>query len=152
MTSTQRLHFSPATLSLRRLEGSQENRWGGPYVTFWNPSRDLGWEWPCREWKPRHWECTPTRIPPGIWTSWTIHDLPDDGITVSVRFATGVWSDCCEGTGFADYAAVPCPNPQCPIVPKLVQTQRDAEGDSDGDDDGRQEDASGNSENGIQHA
>jgi hypothetical protein len=24
------------------------------------------------------------------------------------------WTECCEGTGFADYAAVPCPNPSCP--------------------------------------
>lgn len=22
---------------------------------------------------------------------------------------------CCNGTGFADYAAVPCPNPRCPV-------------------------------------
>lgn len=22
---------------------------------------------------------------------------------------------CCNGTGFADYAAVPCPNPHCPV-------------------------------------
>lgn len=24
------------------------------------------------------------------------------------------WTECCEGTGFADFAAVPCPNPSCP--------------------------------------
>jgi hypothetical protein len=24
-------------------------------------------------------------------------------------------STCCDGTGFADYAAVPCPNPTCPV-------------------------------------
>lgn len=24
-------------------------------------------------------------------------------------------SDCCNGTGYADYAAVPCPNPDCPV-------------------------------------
>lgn len=23
--------------------------------------------------------------------------------------------ECCDGTGFADYAAVPCPNPECPV-------------------------------------
>lgn len=23
-------------------------------------------------------------------------------------------TSCCDGTGFADYAAVPCPNPSCP--------------------------------------
>jgi hypothetical protein len=28
-----------------------------------------------------------------------------------------VTSDCCVGTGFADYAAVPCPNPKCPVPP-----------------------------------
>lgn len=25
-------------------------------------------------------------------------------------------SECCDGTGYADYAAVPCPNPKCPVV------------------------------------
>jgi hypothetical protein len=24
-------------------------------------------------------------------------------------------SSCCDGTGYADYAAVPCPNPRCPV-------------------------------------
>lgn len=24
-------------------------------------------------------------------------------------------NDCCDGTGFADYAPVPCPNPECPV-------------------------------------
>jgi hypothetical protein len=24
------------------------------------------------------------------------------------------WTHCCQGTGFADFAAVPCPNPSCP--------------------------------------
>lgn len=24
-------------------------------------------------------------------------------------------SDCCDGSGLADYAAVPCPNPACPV-------------------------------------
>lgn len=24
-------------------------------------------------------------------------------------------SDCCDGTGMADYAAVPCPDPTCPV-------------------------------------
>ena len=26
--------------------------------------------------------------------------------------------DCCGGTGYADYASVPCPNPQCPVPPQ----------------------------------
>lgn len=25
-------------------------------------------------------------------------------------------STCCNGTGFADYAAVPCPDPKCPVT------------------------------------
>lgn len=25
-------------------------------------------------------------------------------------------SECCGGTGFADFAAVPCPNPACPVL------------------------------------
>lgn len=29
--------------------------------------------------------------------------------------ATRVPSDCCDGTGYADYAAVRCPNPKCPV-------------------------------------
>jgi hypothetical protein len=28
-----------------------------------------------------------------------------------------VTSTCCDGTGFADYAAVPCPDPKCPVPP-----------------------------------
>lgn len=30
------------------------------------------------------------------------------------RRGIGMLAPCCQGTGFADYAAVPCPNPQCP--------------------------------------
>lgn len=26
-----------------------------------------------------------------------------------------VSSDCCDGTGFADYASIQCPNPDCPV-------------------------------------
>jgi hypothetical protein len=25
-------------------------------------------------------------------------------------------SECCDGSGLADYAAVPCPNPKCPVL------------------------------------
>jgi hypothetical protein len=34
-------------------------------------------------------------------------------------------SSCCDGTGMADYAAVPCPNPDCPVEPgNAVRTGR----------------------------
>lgn len=38
--------------------------------------------------------------------------LPADDQPVGWRPA----STCCNGTGLADYAAVPCPNPKCPVT------------------------------------
>lgn len=29
-------------------------------------------------------------------------------------------SPCCDGTGYADYAAVPCPDPKCPVPRTMV--------------------------------
>jgi hypothetical protein len=28
---------------------------------------------------------------------------------------------CCDGTGYADYAAVPCPKPHCPAAEELIK-------------------------------
>lgn len=43
-------------------------------------------------------------------------DLPTFGVTP--------WSACCDGTGFADYAAVPCPDPRCPVINALTAIGR----------------------------
>jgi hypothetical protein len=36
-------------------------------------------------------------------------------------------SECCNGTGLADYAAVPCPNPRCPVLKEMENNNREAE-------------------------
>lgn len=40
----------------------------------------------------------------------------------AARFIRGQTGSCCNGTGFADYAAVPCPNPACPTKTSDVVT------------------------------
>lgn len=31
---------------------------------------------------------------------------------------------CCDDTGYADYAAVPCPDPKCTAVPRVIEEAR----------------------------
>lgn len=37
----------------------------------------------------------------------------------------GKVSTCCNGTGYADYAAVPCPNPKCPVPVSDLWTEEE---------------------------
>lgn len=53
-----------------------------------------------------------------LWWITTSEPIPTTDTTdLAAQVVEAIVSPCCNGTGFADYAAVPCPNPTCTAAP-----------------------------------